>query len=80
MNPVRRALDRWKKSNPKGTVQQFAEALGYKQADTVYRLLRDEFIPPVERLKTIAEFAAWPLGRVTTYFAENVPQLKRRTG
>jgi hypothetical protein len=72
MNPVRKALDRWKKSNPKGTVQQFAKELGYASADTVYRLLRDEFIPPVERLKKISEMSGEPLGRVTTYFADNV--------
>jgi hypothetical protein len=74
MNPVRKALDRWKKSQPEnsGTVEGFAKVLGYKQADTVYRLMRDEVEPPGFRQQIIAEMAGLPLGTVTRYFAENV--------
>jgi hypothetical protein len=76
MHPVRRAFDRWKERQPETTgqrtIQRFAEALGYKQADTVHRILRNEVMPPLNRLERIAELAELPLGRVASYFAKNV--------
>jgi hypothetical protein len=70
IHPARKAFNTWKRDNPTGTMQTFAEALGYRSADTVYRILRDTVCPPADKLQKLAEFARLPLGTVTRYFAE----------
>ena len=63
MHPVRRAFNTWKRQRGGGTMREFAEYLGYADADTVYRIMRGPFIPPVPRVRRCAEILNWTVGR-----------------
>jgi hypothetical protein len=63
MHPVRKAFNAWRADNPKGTVAEFASFLGYRSEDSVYRLMRGEYAPPIPQALKCAELLGWTVGR-----------------